>query len=76
MSVAFMICRNTTNVINSRLITYQGCSRLEMMNDVTQQNVIIIKSFESCYEIYVEHNRFLNLQYIKKNISIYGLVIQ
>jgi len=56
MSVSFILCRNTTNVINSRLNTYQGCSRLEMVNDVTQQNVIIIKSFESYYEIYVQHN--------------------
>ena len=47
--------KKITNVINSRLITYQGCSRLEMVKDVTQQNVIIT-SFDTRYEIYVEHN--------------------
>jgi hypothetical protein len=36
-----------------------------MVNDVTQQNVIIIKSFDTSYEIIVEHNLFLNNQCIK-----------
>jgi hypothetical protein len=51
-----MLCRNITNVINSRLITYQRYSQLQMMNDVTQQNVITIKSFDTHYEIYVERD--------------------
>ena len=65
MSVSLILCRNITNVINSRLITYQGCTRLEMVNGVTQQNVIIIRSFDTSYEMIVEHNRFLNIQCIK-----------
>jgi len=39
-----------------------------------QQNVIIIKSFESCYEIYVEHNWFHKLQYIKKSYQFMVLL--
>jgi hypothetical protein len=36
-----------------------------MANYVTQQNVIIIKLFDTRYEIFVENNWFLNIQYIR-----------